>query len=93
MPNSEDMKDKGRKMIVTTVKRRMAASWRSLFASMRWMFWGIRDFRKGLIWIWVWLGDRDTGMSGTHIDSEICCASVHLFEGGNALFRQLYTFV
>lgn len=38
MPKMDDTNDRGRKTIVTVVKTRMAASWRSLFDSMRTMF-------------------------------------------------------
>ena len=89
MPKSEEMKDKGRKIIVTTVKTRIAASWRSLVASMRWMFCDL--IRKRLIeYTFGW--NRDNETSRTHIGSNIYCARVHLFETCNALFCRLHTF-
>lgn len=38
MPKTDATNERGRKMIVTVVKTRMAASCRSLLDSMRWMF-------------------------------------------------------
>ena len=85
------MKDRGRKMIVTTVKRRMAASWRSLFASIRRMFWefDLESVQLDVCTAW----HRSTETYGTHIGSSVDCANVHLFEACNAVFRRLYTMV
>lgn len=36
IPKKDETKDRGRKMMVTMVKMRMALSWRSRFDSIRW---------------------------------------------------------
>ena len=76
-------------MIVTTVKRRMAASWRSLLASIRRIVWAFELENVCLNVCTAW--DRNTEMAGTHIVSGVDCASVHLFETCDAVFRRLHT--